>query len=109
MRQKRQPIYNLDQVKQLVREGRYLTSKRVSGYLLNHGYLIDELVKDVIDSIDEENFEKSDELLYLPGVYADIYRHVECYDEKWYVKFFLDPSGEMQVRIWSLKEDGYQF
>lgn len=90
-------------------QSRYRTTRRVRDYILNHDYDYAETVEDVICSIREEHYYKTIELKKRRGVLADIYRHVECYEEEWYVKLFMDDDGTPLVQIWSLKEEGYQF
>lgn len=75
----------------------------------NHNYDYDETVEDVICAIEPHHHYKTDELKNIPGKFADIYRHVECYEEEWYVKLFVDDEGSPVVQIWSLKEDGYPY
>ena len=101
--------YDLTKVQALVREAKFLTTMRVRSYLLNHGYDPNETVKDVVCAIQPHHFHKSSELDKRPGVFADIYRHVECYETEWYVKIFLDDDENPRVSIWSLKEEGFQF
>lgn len=103
------PVNDLATVKELVACGNYVVSKRVMGYLVNHDYAYDETVEDVVAAIVPGDFFKSSQLKHMPGVYADIYRHVKCYGEEWYVKLFLEATGEAIVLIWSLKEEGYGF
>jgi len=103
------PCYDLETVKRLVSYDCYYTTSRVRKYLINHGYVVDETVSDVIQSIQPSNYYKSDELHNRQGVYADIYRRVKCHDEEWYVKLFINEDGSTSVSIWSLKEDGYQY
>lgn len=109
MRSSRGPCHDLGKIKELVMKSRYRTTKRVRDYILNHGYDYAETVEDVICSIEEEHYHKTDELEAIPGTFADTYRHVECYEEEWYVKLFMDNDGTPSVQIWSLKEDGYLF
>lgn len=109
MKSKREPTYDLSEIQRLVANEQYLISTRVRKCLVNHGYDPVETVKDVIESIQPENFYKSDELRNCPGVQADIYHHVQCYKDLWYVKYFENSEGEATVTIWSLKEDGYSF
>lgn len=103
------PCFDLAEIKRLVSESRYVASSRVRKYLINHGYIVSEVVVDVVCSIEGEDYYKSDELKNRPGTYADIYRHVKCYGEEWYVKLFLDDDEGPTVSVWSMKEDGYQF
>ena len=109
MRSSRGPCHDLGKIKELVMKSRYRTTKRVRDYILNHGYDYAETVEDVICSIEEGHYHKTDELEAIPGTFADIYRHVDCYEEEWYVKLFMDDDGTPSVQIWSLKEDGYLF
>lgn len=109
MKAKNDPRYDLAKVQALVREAKYLTTLRVRSYLLNHGYDPNETVEDVVYAIQPRHFHKSSELDKYPGIFADIYRHVECYETEWYVKIFLDEDEKPRVSIWSLKEEGFQF
>lgn len=103
------PFYDLDLVKSLISGNKYRLTRRVSRYLLNHGYIDQDIVQGVIASISLSNYYKTDELEHLSGTYADIYRHVIYDSEEWYVKLFIDKDQNMYVNIWSLKEDGYGF
>ena len=47
----RQPYHDLDLVKSLVSKKKYRVTKRVSSYLLNHGYVDQDIVQNVISSI----------------------------------------------------------
>lgn len=109
MATKKGPCYDLDLVKRLVADEKYFTTNKVRKILINHGYVVSDTVADVIQSIRPDDFYKCDELKNNPGVYADIYHHVKCNDEEWYVKYFLNDNGSPSVSIWSLKEDGYQY
>lgn len=103
------PYHDLDLIKELVGRSKYRTTKRVRDYLRNHGFIPHETVEDVVYSIEERHFYKTIELDHLPGVNADVYRKVECYEDEWYVKLFLDGEGSPYVQVWSLKENDYQF
>lgn len=109
MKNKTEPFYDLAKVQKLVKSGKYFTSIRLRKYLTNQGFVTDETIEDVICSIQSHHYYKTDELQNRPGIYADIYRHIECYEIEWYVKFFFDKEEEPCLSIWSLKEDGYQF
>lgn len=109
MRSNKEPCRDLATVQKLVAQGKYRSSKRVRGDIRNHGYDYEETVEDVISSIEPHHYYKTDELEHIPGTFADIYRHIECYDEEWYVKFFFDKDDNELVIIWSLKPDGYAF
>lgn len=50
------PLYDLTVVKNMIREGSYTVTKRVLGHLGNHGYVVDEVVEDVFESISESDF-----------------------------------------------------
>ena len=103
------PTYDLAEIKFLVRTGKYLTSARIRNYLLNHDYPPPDTTEDVINAILKTNFYKSVELHNAPGIYADVYRHVNCYSEEWYVKLFIDENQKIRlVSIWSLNEEGSQ-
>ena len=56
------PLYDLTVVKNMIREGSYTVTKRVLGHLGNHGYVVDEVVEDVFESISESDFSKSIQL-----------------------------------------------
>ena len=99
------PLYDLTVVKNMIREGSYTVTKRVLGYLGNHGYVVDEVVEDVFESISESDFSKSIQLEKIPGGIADVYRYVNCYGEEWYVKFFIE-GGSLRVRVLSLNAEG---
>lgn len=103
------PYYDLEEIRSMIESEAYLTSRRVRSHLINQGFDPSETAEDVFQAITPSHFYKSDELKNRPGVFADIYRHVECYEIEWYAKFFVDDDGCPQVNIWSLKEDGYQF
>ena len=105
----RQPYHDLDLVKSLVSKKKYRVTKRVSSYLLNHGYVDQDIVQNVISSISLSNYYKTNELEHISGAYADIYRHVTYDGEEWYVKLFIDEDQNAYVNIWSLKEEGYGF
>ena len=105
----KRPYHDLDLVKSLISGKKYRITKRVSNYLLNHGYADQDIVQGVISSISLSNYYKTDELEHLPGTYADIYRHVTYDSEEWYVKLFIDEDRNAHVNIWSLKEEGYGF
>lgn len=109
MRSKKEPCYDLAKVQRLVKQNKYRTSKKVRSYLRDHGYDPAGTVEDVICSIELKHHYKTDELNNIPGTFADIYRHVGCYGEEWYVKFFFENDNDQLVVIWSLKEDGYPY
>ena len=99
------PLYDLTVVKNMIREGSYTVTKRVLGHLGNHGYVVDEVVEDVFESISESDFSKSIQLEKIPGVIADVYRYVNCYGAEWYLKFFIE-GGSLRVRVLSLNAEG---
>ncbi|CDD67535.1 uncharacterized protein BN629_01190 [Eggerthella sp. CAG:368] len=105
----REPYYDLEVAQNLVKEANYRATKRLRNNLQNHGYIVDETIEDVFAAIRPENYYKTDKLENIPGVFADIYRHVICYGEEWYVKFFIEENGKASLEIWSLKEDGYTY
>lgn len=106
---KKEPHYSLEFAQKLVKESSYRTTKRLRNNLRNHGYIVDETIEDVFAAICPENYYKTDELENLQGVFADIYRHVICYGEEWYVKFFIEENGNASLEIWSLKEEGFTY
>ncbi|MGI6033757.1 MAG: type II toxin-antitoxin system MqsR family toxin [Coriobacteriales bacterium] len=110
MARPRGPEYDLEEVKRLAAAEKLKLSMRVDCYLRNHGYGIPmECAMDVIASLDESCFYKTIMLEKRDGKPADVYRGVECLDETWYVKLFVDSDGDAVVQVWSMKEDGYAF
>lgn len=102
------PSYSLDLAKSLVRSGRYGFTKRGRSFVVNHygRFDLDEICSDIFERMSQDDFYKSEELDARPGTFADIYRGV-VYDEvEWYVKFFIDDSGQATVSVWSLCWDG---
>lgn len=88
--------YNLDEVKQLVSQGSFNATKRVTRFILEH---TDEDVYDAIlevfEAANKEGFRKTVALDKFPGVSADVY-YVEVFDDEYYLKFFVD-EGKVVV------------
>lgn len=102
------PAYDLSAVKELASQGKFSATKRVRGWLRNHGYNDVDTITSVLAELDESDYYKTDELQVLEGTLADIYR-ATIDDEEWYVKFFIDSdTGALRVRIMSFCLDGYQ-
>ena len=106
------PAYELETVKQLAREGKFMLFQRPFHFMLNRYDGADpaEIAVSVIEAIQDENFHKSDELKNRPGTYADIYKGIECADypeEPWYAKIVLSDDGAVILEIWSLNWEDY--
>ena len=100
-------VYSLTTIQRIaLSKKKCLSTKRVLAWLENHGYELGTL-QDIVLTLKESDFYKSDELLMIPGKMADVY--LAMYEgEKWYVKFFVDdgPQGSC-VRILSCCLDEY--
>lgn len=105
---KNKPTYDLDKVKQIALDGERLNvSGRTLQWLANHGYPDYETVQNIVLSLKEAHFYKSDELVNIPGMYGDIYQP-EYDGEIWYVKLFLSSLGNREiVRVWTCCLDGF--
>ena len=109
------PTYDLEEVKKLAREGSATLSGRVRRFLDNHVEARDKdaFVCGLINSIQPERFDKAVELIFLPGTFADVYRHVPYLSgngnelEEWYVKFYIDSNNELEVSILSANYEGF--
>ena len=66
-----------------------------------------ELIKNVFDALQPEDFYKTIELEMFPGLYGDVY-YVDFDNTTWYVKFMED-DGDVRIRILSCKWDGYEY
>lgn len=107
MRRTRQrPTYSLEEAKALVRDGRSSLTRRVRSHLQNEGWTdIGEVATGVFESMEDSDFYKSDEIDFMPGTYADIYRGTPFDGDEWYVKFYIE-QGVARVQVLSLTEDG---
>jgi len=65
-----------------------------------------EDVKAVLLALDESSFRKSVKLDLRPEMVADIYL-VDCMEETWYVKLFVDKEPEVHIEVWSCVPDGW--
>lgn len=102
----RKPTYDLDEIQEIALDMRKCkTSTKVSHWLDNHGYPPAETVHNIILSLREEDFYETTELIHNPGVMADVYKPTFS-DEDWYVKFFKEETGKIQIRVWSCWHDG---
>ncbi|WP_080797307.1 type II toxin-antitoxin system MqsR family toxin [Arabiibacter massiliensis] len=104
----KEPHYDLAEVKRLIREGRYRTTRKSCSWLIAHGHYA-EASCDMILSLESAEFFESSPPRSVDGAWADVYR---ChYDEGglrgvFYVKFIVDDTfGE--VIVMSCKEWGY--
>ena len=102
------PRYDLADVKQLVREGRYSASKKSTSWLRNHGFS-PTFARRIVLSLQANEFVESLEPKRADGSWADVYR---CdYDEDgvsgcFYVKFIVE-GNVATVMLMSCKEWGY--
>ena len=100
------PTYNLDEARSLVAQGDYILTKKVTDWLINHGFDSSETVEEVFHSLSEEGFHKTIPLDKRPDTYADVY-FADLEDEQWYVKFFIEDGGSRIVDVWSCRPDGF--
>ena len=104
------PTYDINEVKRLVANGQFATIEKVRGFIRTRYPDIGEteLIKNVFNTLQLEDFYKTFELNNFPGVYGDVYR-VEYDEMTWYVKFMKDEGERIRIRILSCKWDGYQY
>ena len=89
--------YNLDDVKRLVSQGSFNTTRRVERFILGHvGEDVYDAILEVFEAAGKEGFRKTVELDYLPGVLADVY-HVEVFDDEYYLKFYVEEERVVVV------------
>ena len=102
------PSYSLDYAKELVASGRYGFTKRGRNFVVNHygRFDLDEICSAIFETMKPEDFHKSEELKALPGTFADIYKGMSYDDVEWYVKFYIDDSGQATVSVWTMCWDG---
>lgn len=101
---KRKPAYDLDNVQELVANGKYRANSRPRKFVNEHLGKPSVFIPEIIASISKSDFKKSIELNVLPGTYADVY--VSRYEEgDWYVKFYVDEKGNVAV-VMSCNWDG---
>ena len=112
IRSRAKPTYSLDDAKRMAKEGKLRIYGRAEDFIIaNEGEQAYRLVADLIQSIEPEDFHKSDELNIRPGTFADIYRHVPYVSilsgelNEWYVKFFID-EGMVKVHVLSANYEG---
>jgi len=103
----RYPTYSLQTVQEIALSKRNcIASKRVFNWFENHGYP-SRMIQDIVLALKESDYYKTDELEWLPGKMADIYK-TEYEAEIWYVKLFIDQESEHSiVRIWSCVPNAY--
>lgn len=103
------PTYSLDEVKHLAREGRMIINRRSRTFITNRYdcAALGNFVRDLICSVEPQDFYKSDELEKIPGTFADIYKGTFFEEEEWYIKLFIDEEGQAQLNVLSANWDGY--
>lgn len=114
-RSRQSASYSLDEVKALSASGNLTINGRSLQWIRNHLGRFDgtEIIRKVVSSIREEDFQKSDELETIPGTWADIYRYVMTGDEEldgedgWYIKVFIDESSTLRLSVMSANWEGY--
>lgn len=74
MKSSKKPSYKLEEMKRLVEEGKIKPTYRVTCFInMHYNERVEDVVRNVIQSIDEHDFVKSIELKNRPGIMADIY------------------------------------
>lgn len=103
-----EPTYDLAAAKLLVQSGNVMLRGRARNFILNRYGHVDmiDTVNGVFESMQTDNFVKAVELDYLPGVFADVYEGMMYDGIDWYVKFFVDKTGNPVVDIWSMSWSG---
>lgn len=104
--QRGNPTYDLAAIKDLVSRGQYTATKRVRGFILNHGYSVCDVIEGVVECAKPEGFHKSEKLSVMDGVYGDVY-YVEFDEDTWYLKFCMGADGVALVTVLSCNLDGY--
>ena len=106
---RRRPTYDLDEVKQLAARKQMRINGRITGFLRNRYGIARPatFISDLIASVSADDFYKSEAMRHIPGVWADIYRHVKFDDEEWYIKFFIDRDGTVALSVLSATWEYY--
>lgn len=106
MKSSKRPSYKLEEMKRLVEEGKINPTYRVTRFInMHYNERVEDVVRNVIESIDEHDFVKSVELKNRPGFMADIYVG-GWYDEtERYVKAFIE-HDEITLQFWSMCWEG---
>ena len=108
MKKSNRPSYPLDKLKSLIERGRFAPTIRVYNYLdRKYDDSPEKVIREVFNSLEAEDFFKSEELRNRPGIMADIYIGGYYDDTDWYVKAFIE-HDELEVQIWSLCHNGEQ-
>ena len=97
------PHYDITQVERLAKQGRIVTTKRVSQWLSNHGYDVKETITELLISLGANARFRGSCALVNEEI-ADEYL-VSLPDDEWYLKFWID-QDELIVDVWSCCWDG---
>ncbi|MEL7668273.1 MAG: hypothetical protein AAGU73_08765 [Actinomycetota bacterium] len=99
----RTPRYSVALVERLVRDGRVLTTARVTQWLTNHDYDAKQEIMQVLLSVHEHG-RFTGSCVLMNGEVADEYI-VGVSGEDWYLKFWVDEE-QLFVDVWSCCWDG---
>ena len=110
------PTYSLEEVKSLSASDKLRVNGRSLRWIRNHLGRFDGIciVRRVIDSIEQDDFDKSVSLRVEQGAWADVYKFVFTGDEEldgedgWYVKLYIGDDDEMlHLNVLSANWEGY--
>ncbi len=97
------PRYDPRQVTGLARQGRVVTTKRVTSWLVNHDYDAAEMIIEVLTSI-ETSGKWLGSCALVNCQIADEYL-VSVDEEEWYLKFYIDEE-QVVINVWSCWWEG---